>query len=92
SWEGAGRDWARAGRRAPWHWSEKTTTTAKGQKMNRLLSVLKEGWAEVRRDLRRTRDDQNLSVSGSLEEADRELRRAWAVLVLTVIGDEVIHR
>ena len=60
--------------------------------MNRLLSVLKEGWAEVRRDLRRIRDDQNLSVSGSLEEADRELRRAWAVLVLTVIGDEVIHR
>lgn len=60
--------------------------------MNRLLSVLKGGWAEVRRDLRRTRDDQNLSVSGSLEEADRELRRAWAVLVLAVIGDEVIHR
>ena len=60
--------------------------------MNRLLSVLKEGWAEVRRDLRRIRDDQNLSVSGSLEEADRELRRAWATLVLTVIGDEVIHR
>ena len=60
--------------------------------MNRLLSVLKEGWAEVRRDLRRTRDDQNLYVSGSLEEADRELRRTWAALVLTVIGDEVIHR
>lgn len=60
--------------------------------MNRLLSVLKEGWAECRRDLRRTRDDQNLYVSGSLEEADRELRRAWAALVLTVIGDEVIHQ
>ena len=60
--------------------------------MNRLLSVLKEGWAGFRRDLRRIRDDQNLSVSGSLEEADRELRRAWVVLVLTVIGDEVIHR
>ena len=60
--------------------------------MNRLLSVLKGGWAEVRRDLRRTRDDQNLSVSGSLEEADRELRRTWAALMLTVIGDEVIHR
>ena len=59
--------------------------------MNRLLSVLKEGWAECRRDLRRTRDDQNLYVSGSLEEADRE-RRAWAALVLTVIGDEVIHQ
>ena len=38
--------------------------------MNRLLSVLKEGWAECRQDLRRT----------------------WAALVLTVIGDEVIHR
>lgn len=60
--------------------------------MNRLLNVLNEGWAEVRRDLRRTRDDQNLYVSGSLEEADRELHRAWAALVLTVIGDEVIHR
>lgn len=60
--------------------------------MNRLLSVLKESWAECRRDLRRTRDDQNLYVSGSLEEADRELRRTWAALVLTVIGDEVIHR
>ena len=60
--------------------------------MNRLLSVFKEGWAEFRRDLRRTRDDQNLYVPGSLEEADRELRRAWATLVLTVIGDEVIHR
>ena len=60
--------------------------------MNRLLSVLKEGWAGFRRDLRRIRDDQNLSVSGSLEEADRELLRAWAMLVLTVIGDEVIHR
>lgn len=60
--------------------------------MNRLLSVLNEGWAEVRRDLRRTRDDQNLYVPGSLDEADRELRRAWAALVLTVIGDEVIHR
>ena len=60
--------------------------------MNRVLSVLKEGWAGFRRDLRRIRDDQNLSVSGSLEEADRELRRAWVVLVLTVIGDEVIHR
>ena len=60
--------------------------------MNRLLSVLKEGWAGFRRNLRRIRDDQNLSVSGSLEEADRELRRAWAALVLAVIGDEVIHR
>ena len=60
--------------------------------MNRLLSVLKKGWAECRQDLRRTRDDQNLYVSGSLEEADRELRRTWAALVLTVIGDEVIHR
>ena len=60
--------------------------------MNRLLSVLKEGWVKCRRDLRRTRDDQNLYVSGSLEEADRELRRAWAALVLTVIGDEVFHQ
>lgn len=60
--------------------------------MNQLLSVLKEGWAEVRQDLRRTRNDQNLYVQGSLEEADRELRRGWATLVLAVIGDEVIHR
>jgi hypothetical protein len=60
--------------------------------MNQLLSVLKGGWAEVRRDLRRTRDDQNLYVPGTIEEADRELHRAWATLVLTVIGDEVIHR
>ena len=60
--------------------------------MNGLPGVLKQGWAEGRRDLRRTRDDQNLYVSGSLEEADRELRRTWAALVLTVIGDEVIHR